>query len=80
MFIASASGYEHPMRIPIVDLQLNRPTRGSVGWYAAIGAMTAAGLVEWPLAAVVAAGHLISENSTSPAVSGAAAGAEDGAG
>jgi hypothetical protein len=68
------------MRIPVLDLQLRRPTRGSVGWYAAIGAMAATGLLEWPLAAVVAAGHLISENSDSPAVSGAAAGAEDGAG
>jgi hypothetical protein len=68
------------MRIPIVDVQLHRPTRGSVGWYTAIGAMTAAGLLEWPLAAIVAAGHLISENSTSPTVAGAGAGAESGAG
>lgn len=68
------------MRIPLVDLQLSAPTRGSLGWYAAIGAMTAAGLLEWPLAAVVAAGHLISENSTSAALAGAGAGAEDGAG
>jgi hypothetical protein len=68
------------MRIPLVDVQLHRPTRGSVGWYAAIGAMAATGLVEWPLAAIVAAGHLISENSKSPTVSGVAEGAESGAG
>jgi hypothetical protein len=37
--------------------------------------ITATGLLEWPLAAIVAAGHLISENSKSPTVSGAGAGA-----
>ncbi len=42
--------------------------------------MAAVGLIEWPLAAVVAAGHLIAENSQSPSVSGAADGAESATG
>jgi hypothetical protein len=42
--------------------------------------MATIGLIEWPLAAVMAAGHLIAENSRSAAVSGAAAGASDAAG
>ncbi len=42
--------------------------------------MAGVGLVEWPLAAIIVAGHLISENSNSPAVSSAADGAESAAG
>jgi hypothetical protein len=68
------------MRLPILDLELERPTRGSIAWYAGIGAMTAAGAVEWPVAAIIATGHLIAENSKSSAVSGAAEGAESAAG
>ncbi len=65
-----------PMRIPLIDVELNSPTRGSLAWYAAVGAMGASGLVEWPLAALIAAGHLISENSRNPEVSAAAEGVE----
>ena len=68
------------MRLPLLDLDIGKPTRGSVAWYGALGAMSAAGLIEWPLAAVVAAGHLIAQNSHSQAVTGAAEGAEEGAG
>ena len=68
------------MRVPLLDLKVNKPTRGSVAWYGALGVMTGAGLIEWPLAAVVAAGHLIAENTRSEAVSGAAEGAESAAG
>ncbi len=39
------------MRIPIIDLELNRPTKSSLAWYGGIGAMAGVGLVEWPLAA-----------------------------
>jgi|GEM_PF-4969297 len=68
------------MKIPILDLELNKPTRSSLAWYGGITAMAALGALEWPLAAVVMTGHLISENSRSPAVSGAAEGAESAAG
>lgn len=67
------------MRIPLIDLQVDTPTRGSLAWYGGVGVMAATGLLEWPLAAVVAAGHLISENTRSQTVSGAAEGAESGA-
>jgi hypothetical protein len=68
------------MKLPLLDLELNKPTRSSLAWYTGIAAMAGVGLIEWPLAGVVAAGHLISENSRSPAVTGAAEGAESGAG
>jgi hypothetical protein len=68
------------MKVPVLELELNKPTRGSLAFYATLTAVTAAGIVEWPLAAVVAVGHVISENSHSEAVSGAAEGAESGAG
>ena len=68
------------MKLPILDLQLNKPTRGSLAWYGALGVMTGAGLLEWPLAVAIAAGHLITENTRSQAVAGAAEGAESAAG
>lgn len=68
------------MEIPVLNLELNKPTRGSMAWYGTLGAMSAFGAIEWPLAAVVAAGHLIAENSRSQAVEGAAEGAEEAAG
>lgn len=68
------------MHIPVIDLELKRPTRSSLAWYGGLSAMAAAGLIEWPLAAVMVTGHLISEDSKSPTVSGAAEGAESAAG
>lgn len=68
------------MQIPVLEIEIERPTRASLGWYAGIGAMAVAGLVEWPMAAVVATGHLIAENSRSPAVSGTVEGAESAGG
>lgn len=68
------------MRIPLINLDLNAPTRGSLAWYGGVGTMAAAGLIEWPLAAIVAAGHLIAENSPSHSVAGAADGAESATG
>ena len=67
------------MKIPLLDLEVHRPTRGSLAWYAGIGTMAALGTVEWPVAAVIAAGHFVAENSRSAAVSEAAEGAESGA-
>ena len=68
------------MRIPLINLDLNAPTRGSLAWYGGVGTMAMVGLIEWPLAAVVAAGHLIAENSRSPSGIGAAEGADSAAG
>ncbi len=68
------------MRIPILEFELNRPNRGSLAWYGGIGAMTTVGLIEWPVAAIIAVGHLIAENSDSATVSGVAEGAESAAG
>lgn len=68
------------MKIPVIEVELNKPTRGSLAWYGTLGAITALGIIDWPLSLVVAAGHVISENTHSEAVSGAAEGAESGAG
>jgi hypothetical protein len=68
------------MKIPVLDLEVNRPNRGSVAWYASVGAMGAFELIEWPLAAVMMAGNVIAENSRSETVSGAAEGASSAAG
>lgn len=68
------------MRLPVLDLEVSAPTRSSLAWYGTVGALTAVGVMEWPLAAVVAAGHFVSENSRSPTASGAAEGAESAAG
>ena len=67
------------MKLPILDLELHKPTKGSLAWYAGIGAMTTAGVIEWPLALIVVSGHVIAQNSGSPAVAGAAEGAESAA-
>jgi hypothetical protein len=63
------------MRIPYIDLNVNRPDRSTLAWYAGIGTMTAAGLVEWPLALVIVTGNVVAENARSRTVSGAAEGA-----
>ena len=68
------------MQIPVIDLEVRRPARSSLAWYAGIGTMAALGLIEWPLAAVVATSHLISQDSRAPTVSDAAEGAGSGAG
>lgn len=64
------------MKIPVLDLELKPPTRGSVAWYAGVGTMSALGLVEWPVAAIIAAGHFVSENSRSAVLTEAIEGAE----
>ena len=68
------------MKIPVLDLEVEQPTRGSLAWYGTMATMTAAGLVEWPLATVLVAGHLITQNTRSQAVEGAAQGAESAGG
>ena len=67
------------MKLPILDLELNKPTKASLAWYGGISLMAATGVVEWPLAVIVAAGHLVEENSRSKAVSAGAEGVESGA-
>lgn len=68
------------MKIPVLDLELKRPTRSSVAWYAGVGTMSALGVVEWPVAAIIAAGHFVSENSRSAVVAEMVEGAESSGG
>jgi hypothetical protein len=68
------------MKIPVLNIGLDRPTRGSLAWYATVATMSAAGLIEWPLAAIVVTSHAISQNARSQTAAGAAEGAESVAG
>jgi hypothetical protein len=74
------SGYSLNMKFPVLDLELHKPTRGSLAWYGTVGLMSAAGLLEWPVAVVLTTGHLIAENSRSETVASAGEGAESAAG
>ena len=37
------------------------PSRGSFAYYAAVAGLTALGLIDWPVALLVAAGHLLAQ-------------------
>jgi len=73
-----AAGYLREVQIPGIDLDVHRPTRSSVAWYGTMGALAAAGVLEWPLAAVIGVSHLIATNSKSPGVEEAADALESG--
>lgn len=51
----------------------------TLAWVAGLGAMTAFGFVEWPIAAVLAASHAIQRYSHNQAFDQLAAGIEEGA-
>ncbi len=70
----STSGLE----VPVIDVRVSRPSRQSLAWLAGLGAMAAIEVIEWPLALIVAAGHVIATQSESPAVREAVEGAESG--
>lgn len=64
------------VRIPLLGLRLGLPQRGSLAWYAGLGAMTAFEVIEWPVAAIVAVSHAIATNSRDPAARELADGTE----
>ncbi|MEZ2391005.1 hypothetical protein AB6813_15965 [bacterium RCC_150] len=47
---------------------LHLPPKNEMAFLAGVGLIAAAGLIEWPVAAVVAAGHLIAHASHSKAL------------
>jgi hypothetical protein len=48
------------VRVPVVgDVVIPPPDR--VAYYAGMGVLAAVGLIEWPLAVVVAAGHVLAD-------------------
>lgn len=40
---------------------LHLPSKGSLTYFAALGALAAFGVIEWPIAAVVGIGHLLAQ-------------------
>lgn len=51
------------VRLPGTETKLSLPDRPSLIWYAGLGVMAAAELIEWPVALIVAGTHLIETQS-----------------
>ena len=66
------------MRVPLLDARVSTPARGTLAWYAGLAAMAAFEVIEWPVALVVAAGHVLATHARDPEVEGAAQGAQAG--
>lgn len=49
------------VRLPFLG-DVTLPASGGLVWYAGVGVLVAAGMVDWPIAAILAVGHLLSEN------------------
>jgi hypothetical protein len=63
---------------PAVDVPVLGPTHpAKLAWYAGVAAMAAVELIEWPVAVVVATGHLIADRTRNPALKQFAEGAEE---
>ena len=62
--------------LPLIHTAVPVPNREQAAYFAAIGALVAFDLLEWPVAAVVATGHALATRSRNRAVRGAAQGAE----
>lgn len=58
--VAAAGQNLRHIHVPVVgEVMVPPPER--VAYYAGIGALAAVGLIEWPLAVVMAAGHVLSD-------------------
>ena len=51
--------------LPFTDTKINLPDAPALAWYAGMGAMAAAELVEWPVALLIAGTHFIENHSHS---------------
>ncbi len=49
--------------LPVTDTKIRLPDAPALAWYAGIGVMAAAELVEWPVALLIAGTHFIEHNS-----------------
>ena len=50
------------MHVPVVG-EVVIPPPDRVAYYAGVGVLAAVGLIEWPLAVVVAAGHVLADQN-----------------
>ncbi len=63
------------VHVPVIgEIEVPPPER--VAFYAGMGVMAAVGLIEWPLAIVVAAGHVLADQNMFARIRGLGAAAE----
>lgn len=67
------------VNVPGTATKINLPDRSGLLWYAGIGAMAAAELIEWPIALLVAGTHFIENHSRSRDIQELAEGVDAGA-
>ena len=67
------------VRLPLSGTKINLPDKGGLLWYAGLGAMAAAELVEWPIALLLAGTHFVENHSHSRDLQNLAEGLEEGA-
>jgi hypothetical protein len=65
------------LTVPVIDLRLSAPSKGSLAFYGGLGTMAALEVIEWPVAVLLAAGHAISTNTSNPELREAVEGAEE---
>lgn len=65
--------------LPGLETKVNLPSRAGLLWYAGIGAMAAAELVEWPIALLLAGTHFVEDHSHSRDIQELAEGIDAGA-
>lgn len=60
--VASATRNLRHLRVPAVG-EVVMPPPERMAYYAGMGVLAAAGVIEWPLAIVVAAGHMLADQN-----------------
>jgi hypothetical protein len=65
--------------VNIFGIDLSKPDRGSLSWYAGLGLMGALEVIDWPVAVVVGVSHALATQARNPEVREAAEGAESAA-
>lgn len=66
------------LKLPLLNTAVRTPTRGTLAWYLGLGAMTALEVIEWPVALVVGAGHMLATHSRSQTARELGEGVESG--
>lgn len=75
---ASRSGSSRSvMTLPVLHSRVHLPAPEDVAYYGAIGLLAALEIVEWPVAVIIAGGHLLASRSRNQLTEGLGQGAED---
>ncbi|GAA5180002.1 hypothetical protein GCM10023322_11290 [Rugosimonospora acidiphila] len=68
--------YRRQFRLPLMG-DVTLPPPGQLAYFAGLGLLAAVEVIEWPLALVIAAGHLLADQHWSRALRGLGAAAEE---